>query len=133
MFNLSKEKGLNINWLGHLEKEELYQHLSKATYLFQTSLYEVYPTVVLEAFQFGTPVITTNYFGVDELIKDFENGIVLKGNKFDEKNLISMFRDKNKYSFMSNLCKSQFINSHQNHNNTAKFYKKIYKKLLLSF
>ena len=64
----------------------------------QTSLFEVYPTVVLESFHFGTPVISTNYFGVDELIQDFQNGIILKGEQFDETKIIGMFKDKNQYS-----------------------------------
>ena len=89
---------LNISWLGHLDQDDVFKHLSKATYLFQTSLFEVYPTVVLESFFFGTPVVTTNYFGVNELIKDCENGIIMKGNKFDEENLIKMFKSKKNYN-----------------------------------
>ena len=127
---LTKEKKLNINWMGHLDKDDVLRHLSKATYLLQTSLFEVYPTVVLESLLFGTPVITTNYFGVNELIQDFQNGIILKGDKFDETKIISMFRDENQYISMSNSCKNQFFNLHQNHKITADFYKKIYSKLM---
>ena len=126
---LAKKKELNISWLGHLDKNDVFKHLSKATFLMQTSIFEVYPTVVLESFSFGTPVLTSNYFGVEELIKDCENGIIIKGNKFDEMNIVSMFEDKNKYKFMSNSCRNQFINSHQNHKITAEFYKKIYTRL----
>ena len=127
---LTKEKKLNINWMGHLDKDDVLRHLSKATYLLQTSLFEVYPTVVLESLLFGTPVITTNYFGVNELIQDFQNGVILKGNKFDETKIINMFRDENQYISMSNSCKNQFFNLHQNHKITADFYKKIYSKLM---
>ena len=130
LIKLTKERDLNINWLGHLDKDDVFRHLSKATYLIQTSIFEVYPTVVLESFLFGTPVITTNYFGVDELIKDFQNGIILKGNKFDEVKIISLFKDENKYISMSNFCKKQFIDFHQNHQLTADFYRRIYNKLI---
>ncbi len=126
---LAKKKKLNINWLGHLEKDDVFKHLSKATYLIQTSLFEVYPTVVLESFLFGTPVISSNYFGVEELIKDFETGIIIKGDKFDEMNIINMFNNLDQYTKMSNTCRNQFINSHQSHNITAKFYSKIYERL----
>ena len=126
---LAKKKELNINWLGHLEKDDVFKHLSKATYLMQTSLFEVYPTVVLESFLFGTPVISSNYFGVEELIKDFETGIIIKGDKFDEINIINMFKNLDEYTKMSNSCSKQFINSHQNHNITAKFYSNIYARL----
>ena len=127
---LTKEKKLNINWMGHLDKDEVLKHLAKATYLLQTSLFEVYPTVVLESLLFGTPIITTNYFGVDELIQDFQNGIILKGDKSDETKIISMFQDENKYISMSNSCKNHFFNLHQNHKITADFYRKIYRKLM---
>ncbi len=130
LINLTKDKELNINWLGHLDKDDVLRHLSKATYLLQTSLFEVYPTVVLESLLFGTPIISTNYFGVDELIQDFKNGIVLKGDKFDEIKIISMFQDLNQYIAMSNSCKNQFFNLHQNHKFTADFYRKIYIKLM---
>ena len=130
LIKLTKERELNINWLGHLDKEDVLKHLSEATYLIQTSFFEVYPTVVLESLIFGTPIITTNYFGVDELIKDFQNGIILKGDKFDEVKIISMFKDENKYVTMSDSCRKQFIDSHQSHNITAEFYEKIYKKLI---
>tara|TARA_B100000242_G_scaffold50077_2_gene29951 strand:+ start:1460 stop:2566 length:1107 start_codon:yes stop_codon:yes gene_type:complete len=128
LIEYSKNKQLNINWLGHLDKKDVYKHLSKATYLMQTSLYEVYPTVVLESFHFGTPVISTNYFGVDELINDFKNGVILYENKFDEIKITSMFKNKNKYLLMSNYCRNQFVNFHENHKITAKFYQNIYKK-----
>ena len=120
---------MNINWLGHLDKDDVFKHLSEATYLMQTSLFEVYPTVVLEAFLFGTPVISSNYFGVEELIKDFETGIIIKGDKFDEINLINMFKNPDEYTKMSNLCRKRFVNSHQNHKVTSEFYRKIYQRL----
>ncbi len=110
-------------------KDDVFKHLTKATYLMQTSLYEVYPTVVLESFLFGTPVISSNYFGVEELIKDFETGIIIKGDKSDEINIINMFKNLDEYTKMSNSCSKQFINSHQNHNITANFYSKIYARL----
>ena len=130
LITLTKEKKLNINWMGHLDKDDVLRHLSKATYLLQTSLFEVYPTVVLESLLFGTPIITTNYFGVNELIQDFQNGIILKGDKFDETKIVSVFRDENRYISMSNYCKNQFFDLHQNHKITADFYKKIYRKLM---
>ena len=52
LIRLTKEKKLNINWMGHLDKDDVLRHLSKATFLMQTSLFEVYPTVVLESFLF---------------------------------------------------------------------------------
>ncbi len=126
---LAKKKELNINWLGHLDKDDVFKHLSKATYLMQTSIFEVYPTVILESFLFGTPVISSNYFGVGELIKNFETGIIIKGDKFDEMNIINMFKNLDEYIKMSKLCREQFINSHQNHKITSEFYRNLYQRL----
>ncbi len=129
LIKISKEKQLRIKWLGQLQKEKVYEHLSKATFLMQTSLFEVYPTVVLEAFLFGTPVISSSYFGVSELINDFRNGIIIDDIKLDEAKLISIFKNKNKYFLMSKFCRNEFINSHQNHKITAEFYLNIYENL----
>ena len=59
-----------------------------------------------------------------------ENGLILKGNKFDEENLIKMFKSKKNFASMSSKCSNQFINYHSNHYFTANFYRKLYKQFI---
>lgn len=48
-----------------------------------TTLYEAFPNVLLEAMTAGLPIVTTNFDGVDELIKDGVNGKIIAMNDVD--------------------------------------------------
>lgn len=132
MIELTNLLNVDIAWQGEVCKEKVISYLNKATYLVQTSEFEVYPTVVLESFSCGTPVISSTYWGVEELIKDEKNGIILDERFFikDKKNkLINLFLSKFNYEKMSNYSKNYFLNYHSNYNNTSIRYKNIYDKI----
>ncbi len=131
MLKLTKNLNLDIDWRGEVNKKKVYSYLNNATYLVQTSKFEVYPTVVLESLSCGTPIITSKYWGVNELIKDKKNGIILdkKILNFEKSKIIDLFFNKVSYEKMSNFCKIDFKKNHCNHNNTSIKYKRIYKKI----
>lgn len=131
MIELTNKLNLNIIWEGDVDKDKVFYYLNKATYLVQTSKFEVYPTVVLESLSFGTPVISSQYWGVDELIKNGKNGIILNEGFFvkDNHEIINLLFNKKNYKKMSNFCKKDFLENHLNHSKTSKKYKEIYKNI----
>jgi glycosyltransferase involved in cell wall biosynthesis len=66
---------------------------SSDIFLF-TTLYEGFPNALLEAMAAGLPVITTNFAGADELIKDGINGrIVSIGDEWDAVRVLQHYLD----------------------------------------
>ena len=125
--SLTNKQKLNIKWLGHLSKEKVYSLLSKATYLIQTSDYEVYPTVVIESFSTGTPVISSYYFGVNELINNFENGLIIENSIHNKpKKLVEMFKNKKSYFSLSEKCLNDYKLYHQDNSITTRAYLDLY-------
>jgi glycosyltransferase involved in cell wall biosynthesis len=69
-------KGLNIEFLGF--RKDIPQLFHKVDAFILPSIYEPFGIVVLEAMAIGIPIIMSSHAGVSELIKDMENGIILK-------------------------------------------------------
>ena len=130
MIKLTRHLKLDITWKGEVSKRTVYAYLNKASYLIQTSQFEVYPTVVLESFCCGTPVISTNYWGVDELIKDTINGYIIESEYLNDEiksiELVKTLFDKSRYKIISENCKRDFYAHFHNHEYTSNKYKKIY-------
>ena len=80
---------------GFLEKEKLEQIFYTADLTVVPSIcYENFPTVTLEAFSFGMPVIGSNIGGIPEQIKDGYNGFLFEtANIMDLKNKLLLFID----------------------------------------
>jgi len=135
MIKITKENSLDIVWFGQTDQKTIYNNLHQASFLMQTSRFEVYPTVILESFCFGTPVISSKYWGVDEIIKDESNGIILKDDFFssrlESQKLIKLFSDEEKYCELSNNCRKQFEEQHKTFQSTALKYLSLYEKVLL--
>ena len=135
MIRITKVNSLDIVWYGQTDQKTIYNYLHSASFLMQTSIFEVYPTVVLESFYFGTPVISTEYWGVDEIIKDEINGIILKDNFFssevESQKLIKLFSDEEKYHELSNNCRKQFEEQNKTYQSISIFYSCLYEKVLL--
>ena len=128
MIKLTRILKLDITWKGEVSKRTVFSYLNKASYLIQTSQFEVYPTVVIESFCCGTPVISNDYWGVDELIKDTLNGYIVKSDfLMDERKnykLIKSFFIKFKYKILSQNCKRDFYSHFHKHKFTSNKYKK---------
>ena len=76
---LAKELGVNVDFVGRLEKKEVIKQLQKSDIYMLSSLKEGMSNSMLEAMACGLPVIATNVGGSEELIKD--NGFIIeKGN-----------------------------------------------------
>ena len=62
-----------LDWITGKKKEELWQH---AGAYCMASYQEGFPMTVLEAWSYGTPLVTTPVGGLPDVIKDGENALV---------------------------------------------------------
>ncbi len=69
----------NIHFLGYRRGESLQELYRGAVALLVPSLcYEVFPTVILEAFQHGTPVIARDLGGMREMVDESHGGLLFR-------------------------------------------------------
>jgi glycosyltransferase involved in cell wall biosynthesis len=74
-----------IQWQGSYASEQLWDVLGNFDALIVPSRwYENSPTVILEAFMIGLPVITTNLGGMAELVEHDKNGLLFELNNADD-------------------------------------------------
>jgi len=75
-----REKSLDgiVKFVGHVPPEKIIECLQKADALVLASYSEGRPSVVLESFAAGVPVIASDIEGVQELLRDDENGLMFK-------------------------------------------------------
>jgi glycosyltransferase involved in cell wall biosynthesis len=101
----------DVIFTGGVTYEELKKIYSSADCFVLSSRSEGMPLAVLEALSSGLPVIAMNAEGIQDVIKDGENGfIVEKGDilKMSEK-IVSVISDKNLRSYMSSKARQTII------------------------
>lgn len=67
-----------IHWLGI--KVNPYKYMSKMDLFVLSSLYEGYPTIVVESLTCGVPVLATKVAGIEEQILDNKNGMIVENS-----------------------------------------------------
>ncbi len=79
MIELGKRLGIgqNINFIGNVNKEQVFQHLSNSDVFVLASRTEGLPRAIIEAMSLGLPVIATNVGGIPELL---ENSVLVEKN-----------------------------------------------------
>lgn len=68
----------NIELLGKVALSDIPKYLNETDIVLCTSLWENYPTVILEAFSAGRCVIATNTGGIPEIVQHEKNGILVE-------------------------------------------------------
>lgn len=66
----------NIIFAGGVSYENVFKYLQTFTCLVVPSRTDNLPTVILEAFSCGTPVVASNTGGIPDMVKDGENGLL---------------------------------------------------------
>jgi len=69
-----------VTYLGTVPQQELIRIYQKASIFILPSFWEAFPVTILEALSCETPVITTPVGGNPEVIRNFENGILVPVN-----------------------------------------------------
>ena len=65
----------NVHFLGY--KDNVYPYIKQMDYLVLLTDRESWGLVITEALMLGVPVISTNFVGVENQIRDKENGIII--------------------------------------------------------
>ena len=112
MFNIIKNKGKNVQWLGYVE--DMTSFYSMIDLLIITSKNEGLPVVALEALASGVPILAVGVGGIEDVVFDKKNGRVIKTrdpNVFvkELKNLLN--NRKNLINYSSNakqIVKNEF-------------------------
>lgn len=105
------------------EKENPYKYMKSADIYLQPSRYEGYCITLAEAIVLGKPIITTNFFGAQEQVKDQFTGLIIEANEKEiYQSLSKLINDKSlRYELILNL-KNEIKN---NINQISKVYKLI--------
>ncbi|GAI54276.1 unnamed protein product, partial [marine sediment metagenome] len=69
-----------VEFIGQVSGAEKAWLLSNCCFLVQPSRYEGFPNSVLEAMNYGKPVLATSVGGMPEVITDGQNGLLVKPN-----------------------------------------------------
>ena len=69
-----------ISYLGAMDQSEIVKWYQKASIFILPSFWEAFPVVILEALSCETPVITTPVGENSEVVRNFENGILVPVN-----------------------------------------------------
>ena len=82
--SITKEINKSIHFLGYLPQNEVAKYMRTAEIVILPSYSEGSPKVLCEALACGTPVIGTRIAGIDEIIIDGMNGILVSPNNIRE-------------------------------------------------
>lgn len=126
-------QGLNVDnivYYGKLEKSDLDKLLKNSDIMVAPSLwYEPFGRIVIDAYKYSMPVISTGMGGLKELIKDGETGYILNFNNIKEfEQVLKLYKNKNLLLKQMNNCKHESLNFCNN--KIVKQYELIYKKLI---
>lgn len=75
---LCKDIWSKVTFTGYLDQRDLYNLYSISTIAVVPSFYEQCPYSALEMMLFGLPVISSNAVGLNEIFKDYYNGLIVK-------------------------------------------------------
>ena len=80
LIELSKKYNIELELSSNLDHDLLLETYSEYLFYIQLSKFEGNPKTILEAMGAGCVVITTNVYGIKNIIKHEENGILIKAN-----------------------------------------------------
>jgi len=74
---LAKETGADVEFLGNKPHDELSAYINTANFCLFPSLYEGNPKVLLEMMACGTPIVTTDVAGINNIVTNKKDAIVV--------------------------------------------------------
>jgi len=77
--HIKNKKMTNVELLGHLSHNECIEYIKGASFLVMPSeWYEVFPTIIVEAFACGVPIVASKMGAMKELICDGKTGLLFQ-------------------------------------------------------
>lgn len=124
------KKSLNIEYLGEKDRTELYKYYNSSLLTIVPSYFEGFGLVAVESLACATPVACFPVGGLNEIVKDDYNGIMLdQKDDIESSNRIkSLMNNRNKLNkYSGNSINSvQKYNIQITHRNNLNFIDKIY-------
>lgn len=102
-----KQLSENILFYGSLQFEELFEQLVSMDIYLMPSLSEGLPLALVEAMYFELPAIVSNNGGMKEIVKDYENGLVVDIN--DEREFEKIYKYLSSEKYIGNGKKAREI------------------------
>ncbi len=115
------KKCTNVEFDGYVTGEKKYAFLANSIALLNTSHHEGFSNTFLEAFAFGTPVITTSKVDPDNIIADNTLGFVREDIDDLVNDIKNIFHVD--YSTISNNCRKYLIENHNPENLSSELLK----------
>lgn len=116
------EKLKNVEFVGYLNNDKIPEFLSKSYCLLNTSRLEGFSNTFLEAWSVGIPVISTKNVNPDNLISDYNLGVVSKDYE-SLPEIIDDFISSRKYLKFKDRCRNYVVNYHNPEYLTTQFLK----------
>lgn len=98
-----------VQFLGHINHDQLFEELSKASILVLPSRQENAPLAIAEAMAVGIPVISSNRCGMPFMIREGVTGYLTEPEDVDllARHMISLLNDSNLRNTMGNAGRSE--------------------------
>lgn len=119
----------NIEFLGKLESEKVYEQIQNSKFVvIPSEWYENYPFSIIESMLLKKPVIGSDIGGIPELVIHNVTGLLFQpGNNIDLKNKIQQLYNKNTVEMGERAY--VHVNSIVNYENHSNVLKNIFKKI----
>jgi glycosyltransferase involved in cell wall biosynthesis len=117
---IKQENLINIKFLGQKNDLEAKELIKNSDILLFTSKQEGIPLTILEAMMLKVPIISNNFFGIEDVITDKKNGLIFKNSNIDEaKSFIDLLLRNNEIN--NRLVLNAYRSYNEKHSNIDKF------------
>lgn len=101
-----RSKGLNIEFTGRVEPDNMVNYLKQGKIFVLPSLTEGFPNVILEAMSVGLPVIATKVGGIPDIVTHGETGFLIETRNSSQirKYIEVLLKDDSLYEKMRQNC-----------------------------
>ncbi|MGB9824909.1 MAG: glycosyltransferase family 4 protein [Candidatus Hydrothermia bacterium] len=129
--SISGVKGIDVEFLGFLPREKVFEIIAKSRALiFPSICSESFPTSILEAFSAGTPVIASNFGAMSHVISDHRTGLLFeKGNPYDlAEKILYLANNPDKAIEMGKNARKEYLEKYTpevNYNTLMKIYEEV--------
>jgi len=129
---IKSKKLNNIKFIGSIDYQDIKDAWNAIDVLLLTSKIEIFPLILLEAYQNKSLVLSTNYLGVAEVIKNGFTGYIYNMNDVKEASdlLNNIFSYENITQLITNNAKSYYHDNFENITEMSSKHTQIYKEIL---
>lgn len=95
----------NVKFVGYLGRKEVVDFISESRLLLNTSRYEGFTNTFLEAFSVGTPIVCPSNVDPDNIIQNYNLGIVSSENNGLKEAILNILNDREYSDYSKRIIK----------------------------